>query len=288
MFFSAGSFSALLQALNLTQVSYKPDPSTFSALATADNNSGPVLWPPIAHPKDRRARLMLFENTAEPSPIARDEYNECYVEPYSTPPLGNQVFAPYDPDMANLYRYRQQQSVNLGSWFVHENWMAPSQFKCASGKKLSELDIASGWGSLNSARSLLERHWDTWITKSDLEYLASIGINTVRLPIGYWNLGPYYCQDTPFAPVAEVYKNSWPRIVRAINMARESGIGVLVDLHGAVGSQNGQPHSGISDNATNMFENPAVYGEDNQRAHVPRGAAVHRDERCRDSDLERA
>jgi len=132
--------------------------------------------------------------------------------------------------------------------------MSPSQFNCASGKKLSELDIASGWGSLDSARSLMERHWDTWITKSDFQYLASIGINTVRLPIGYWNLGPYYCQDTPFAPVAEVYRNSWPRIVRAINVAGEFGIGVLVDLHGAVGSQNGQPHSGISDSATNMFE----------------------------------
>jgi len=119
MVFNAGSISALLQALNLTQGSYKPDPPTFSALATADNNSGPALWPPVAHSKGRMAGLMLFENTAEPSPIARDEYNECFVEPYSAPPLGNQVFPPYDPDMANLYRYRQQQSVNLGSWYCN-------------------------------------------------------------------------------------------------------------------------------------------------------------------------
>lgn len=131
--------------------------------------------------------------------------------------------------------------------------MSPSLAKCASGKKASELDVATGWGSPESARYLLERHWDTWITQSDFQYLASIGINTVRLPIGYWNLGPYYCQDTPFAGVAQVYMNSWSRIVRAINMAAESGIGVLVDLHGAVGSQNGQSHSGISDGATTMF-----------------------------------
>jgi aryl-phospho-beta-D-glucosidase BglC (GH1 family) len=40
-------------------------------------------------------------------------------------------------------------------------------------------------------------------------------------------------------------------------MAAEVGIGVLVDLHGAVGSQNGQPHSGISDGATNLFTSPS-------------------------------
>lgn len=135
--------------------------------------------------------------------------------------------------------------------------MSPSLARCASGTKASELDVATGWGSPESARYLLERHWDTWITQSDFQYLASIGINTVRLPIGYWNLGPYYCQDTPFAGVAQVYINSWSRIVRAINMAAESGIGVLVDLHGAVGSQNGQSHSGISDGATNMFNDPS-------------------------------
>lgn len=132
--------------------------------------------------------------------------------------------------------------------------MAPSLDTCASGNKAAELDVATGWGSPEGARHVLERHWDTWITQADFQYLASIGINTVRLPIGYWNLGPYYCQDTPFASVAHVYVNSWSRIVRAINMAAESGIGVLVDLHGAVGSQNGQSHSGISDGATNMFD----------------------------------
>lgn len=134
--------------------------------------------------------------------------------------------------------------------------MTPSLFKCAGGKKLSELDIASGWGSLASAQSVLERHWDTWINETDFKYLASIGINTVRIPVGYWNLGPYYCQDTPFQAVAQVYQNSWPRIVRAINMAADAQIGVLIDLHGAIGSQNGQPHSGISDGGINMFSNP--------------------------------
>ena len=136
--------------------------------------------------------------------------------------------------------------------------MVPSLFTCASGPQSAEIDIASGWGSVDNARAVLERHWDTFINQTDFDYLAAIGINTVRLPIGYWTLGPTFVTGTPFEPYASVYTNSWPRFVRAINMAAQSGIGVLVDVHGAVGSQNGQPHSGISDGQTRLF-NSSTY-----------------------------
>jgi aryl-phospho-beta-D-glucosidase BglC (GH1 family) len=62
--------------------------------------------------------------------------------------------------------------------------MNPSLFTCASGNKQAEFDVASGWGSVDNARQVLERHWDEWITEKDFAYLASIGINTIRLPIG--------------------------------------------------------------------------------------------------------
>jgi hypothetical protein len=64
----------------------------------------------------------------------------------------------------------------------------------------------------------------------------SSGINTVRLPIGYWSLGPVYMAGTPFEPVSSVYTNSWPRVVRAVNWAAKYGLGVLVDLHGGESS----------------------------------------------------
>lgn len=110
--------------------------------------------------------------------------DSCAVTPYAPGPIPLETFAPYDANRALVYRYRQQQSVNLGSWFVQEQWMNPSLFKCASGNKQAEYDIASGWGGVDGARQELEKHWDEWITEKDFEYLASIGINTVRLPIG--------------------------------------------------------------------------------------------------------
>lgn len=92
-------------------------------------------------------------------------------------------------------------------------------FACASGDKESEYDIASGWGSKASARALLEKHWDTFIGPADFAYLAGIGINTVRLPIGYWSLGPEFCKGTLFESVADVYTNSWSRVLQAIRWA---------------------------------------------------------------------
>jgi len=138
--------------------------------------------------------------------------------------------------------------------FVNEKWMTPSIFECAGD---AEADIPYGWGSQDNARAVLERHWDTFIAQSDFHYLSSIGINTVRLPIGYWNLGPDFSHGTIFEQGSQVYANSWPRIKRAIKHAGEAGIGVLVDLHGAVGSQNGHDHSGVSDGQTRLFSEKA-------------------------------
>ncbi|KAK4687805.1 hypothetical protein P7C73_g2316, partial [Tremellales sp. Uapishka_1] len=200
-------------------------------------------------------------NATDPTISAADiPEQSCAVAPY-TPAvtLLLESFADYDPAQALIYRYRQQQSVNLGSWFVQEQWMNPSLFTCASGNKQAELDVASGWGSVDNARQVLEKHWDEWITESDFQYLASIGS---------WSLGPIYCQGTVFEPVSAAYVNSWARVVRAINWAEKYGLGVLVDLHGkslrmfvadspgAPGSQNGQAHSGVSDGQQNLFNNP--------------------------------
>ena len=185
-----------------------------------------------------------------------DNSTNCSIHSYSPGGIPTESFAPFDPSAAMIYRYRQQQSVNLGSWFVQEQWMNPSLFTCAAGAQQAELDVAQGWGGVNDAKQVLERHWDQWIQESDFEYLASIGINTVRLPIGYWSLGPVYCKGTVFEPVAQVYTDAWPRVVRAINWAAKNGLGVLVDLHGAPGSQNGQAHSGTSDGQQNLFDSP--------------------------------
>lgn len=69
---------------------------------------------------------LTFEHVfASPDPINPVHYllqargpddPECHVEPYNAPQIMQQTFPPFDPETAYVYRYRQQQSVNLGSW----------------------------------------------------------------------------------------------------------------------------------------------------------------------------
>ena len=42
--------------------------------------------------------------------------DSCTVQPYTAPNI-SLSFPAYDEALANIYRYRQQQSVNLGSWY---------------------------------------------------------------------------------------------------------------------------------------------------------------------------
>lgn len=37
----------------------------------------------------------------------------------------------------------------------------------------------------------LKRHWQTWVTEEDIAQLATVGVNTIRLPVGDWMYQPY-------------------------------------------------------------------------------------------------
>lgn len=135
--------------------------------------------------------------------------------------------------------------------------MESNFMSCATGAKQAELDIVSGFGTsktgISSARAYMEKHWDTWITEADFKKMQSMGINTVRIPIGYWSVGPYFAKDSAFSDYADVYYFSWRYVARAINWAAKYDIGVIIDLHGAYGGQNDQAHSGTSTGKVGFF-----------------------------------
>ena len=85
------------------------------------------------------------------------------------------------------------------------------------------------------ASQLLRNHWDTWTTFEDFQKIADLGINVVRIPIGYWAFDTF---GTPFISGAADYLDA------AIDWARGTGLKIIIDLHGAPGSQNGFDNSG--------------------------------------------
>jgi aryl-phospho-beta-D-glucosidase BglC (GH1 family) len=67
----------------------------------------------------------------------------------------------------------------LGSWFVLERWIADAPFRCAASPAQSDLDVACG----SNAKSILEQHWNAWITEADWAWLKEHGFNAVRIPV---------------------------------------------------------------------------------------------------------
>ncbi|KAF8656413.1 hypothetical protein AX16_002557 [Volvariella volvacea WC 439] len=144
-----------------------------------------------------------------------------------------------------LFQYRKHRGVNLGSWFVLERWISESPFHHARQPAQSDLDVALGM----NAKEILERHWDTWITQDDWEWIVAHGLNAVRIPIGYYHLcslDASILTRTDFDGLQNVFMGAWSRILRAIETANSYGIGVLLDLHAAAGKQNRDAHSGTS------------------------------------------
>lgn len=84
--------------------------------------------------------------------------------------------------------------------------------------------------------------------------MAKHGVNSVRLPVGYFHVLAGHpnsdmralMRGTDYEKYAEVYAGAWDHIVKAIQAAQSHGIGVLIDLHGVPGGQNGEGHSGLS------------------------------------------
>jgi len=158
--------------------------------------------------------------------------------------------------------------VNIGSWLVLEKWITPSVFRGVPENINDEYKLTKYLG-YKAAEQRLRAHWDTWFTVTDVIRLKKSGINYLRIPIGYWAFDIQ--AGEPWV------RGSWEYIIRACGWAKQYGLQVMVDLHGAPGSQvssicqlvkelrktcillsffcqNGNDHSGQS-GAINFFNN---------------------------------
>ncbi|GMF26626.1 unnamed protein product [Phytophthora fragariaefolia] len=142
--------------------------------------------------------------------------------------------------------------VNLGSWLVAEHWMTGA---ADFWQGVSDDDAGKGeYTAITKAvdsdtiRSNLDYHHSTFITESDIADIAAAGLNTVRVPVGYWIVG--FDNDDPSGQAAwKQYSNGTLKYLDALvtDWAKKHNIAVLLSLHAAKGSQNGADHSSPSD-----------------------------------------
>ena len=117
-----GNFVTLLRALSLVEGSYKPFPSNpltsnSTASSTGYYPSG-FLGAPVDTTFNASDPGTNYNATSFYPPVGGDIGADihCSVVSYDSPPLPNQSFWSFDSITATVYRYRRQQSVNLGSW----------------------------------------------------------------------------------------------------------------------------------------------------------------------------
>jgi aryl-phospho-beta-D-glucosidase BglC (GH1 family) len=162
------------------------------------------------------------------------------------------------PTVSDVARYRYHHGTNLGSVFILERWLTGSMFP-ENSTGTSELVAVEAWvkqEGIEKTRERFEKHWKEYISDSDLEWLRDTAkCTTVRLPVGYFTLGPEYCEHTPFKAVTSVYKNAWNGVKDLVKRCNEHGIGVLIDLHGLPGGANDQDHSGTNSGKAELWGN---------------------------------
>ncbi|PGG96511.1 hypothetical protein AJ80_09817 [Polytolypa hystricis UAMH7299] len=124
--------------------------------------------------------------------------------------------------------------VNLGGWLVLEPWITPSVFEQAGEGAVDEYTLSQNLGG--NAKRRLSQHWNSFITEADFVRIKAAGLNHVRIPIGYW--AAITIEGEPYVDGQLEY------IDKAIGWARNTGLKVIIDLHGAPGSQNGFDNSG--------------------------------------------
>jgi glucan 1,3-beta-glucosidase len=147
-------------------------------------------------------------------------------------------------DLRHLDPPTRLRGVNLGGWLVLEKWMTPSLF--AGLEATDETTWCAELGRDAPAR--LRAHWQSFITREDFAWLAGVGVNAVRIPVGHWIFGPPYPYHAKYGSDPHPFVPGGIEIVdRALDWANEFGLRVLLDLHAAPGCQNGFDNGGIKD-----------------------------------------
>ncbi|KAK9431955.1 glycoside hydrolase superfamily [Lipomyces doorenjongii] len=148
-----------------------------------------------------------------------------------------------------IFKYRLQVGTNIGGWFMLEKWLAPSLH--TSNKSSDDSEFAAVSSSvkdmgLDRTRSKWDHHYDSFVNNADWNWLVEKHVNAIRVPLGFYVLGPDFVKGTPFDKVSGVYEHAWKKYKGMIELARTNNIGVLIDLHAVPGGANPDSHSGVS------------------------------------------
>ena len=162
----------------------------------------------------------------------------------------------------------QLTGINAGQILLQEGWMSPfalepsknpdgSYITDADGNlqypEFTEEEFRAGLQSNPNLagygpEELMQYYYSCFFTEEDFRIIREdLGCNTVRLPFYYLNI---LNEDLSLKEEAEAFAYlDW-----FISNAAAQDLYVILDLHGAPGSQNGYEHSGAADRTAKLWE----------------------------------
>ena len=162
----------------------------------------------------------------------------------------------------------QLKGINAGQILLQEGWMSPFALEPSKNPDGSFVTDADGnlqypefteeefraglQANPNLAdydlEELLQHYYSCFFTEEDFRIIREeLGFNTIRLPFYYLNI---LNEDLSLKEEAEAFAYlDW-----FISNAAAQDLYVILDLHGAPGSQNGYEHSGAADQKAKLWE----------------------------------
>ena len=148
----------------------------------------------------------------------------------------------------NLFNSEKIKGTNLGSLFVLEPYINPSlfyQFLGINDRVVGDTYNFCDYLGPKEANRQLRIHWETWVNEEKLNKLKTLGINTIRIPIGDWMFIPYYTYKNEEDGI-KCFDGSLEYLDRIMNHLSIIGINAIIDLHAVKDSQNGFDNSGYA------------------------------------------
>lgn len=94
-----------------------------------------------------------------------------------------------------------------------------------------EESLLNSFSNKAVAKEYMTHHWDHFITKQDVKFLADNGVEYVKIPI------PYYAMND-IADGEPFVDGQWMYFIRFVGWARQYGIKVWIDMHTTLGTQS--------------------------------------------------
>ncbi|TRM58757.1 glycoside hydrolase superfamily [Schizophyllum amplum] len=117
-------------------------------------------------------------------------------------------------------------------WMIPQEWLDMGGQDCGDCSACIRSEFAFVQAHPDTADEIFDKHWSTWFSQKDVNVLVALGLNTVRIPLGYWILEALVDRKTEFYP-----RGGLQQLRRGLIQLRNAGVDVILDHHALPGVQ---------------------------------------------------